>query len=160
MFLWRPAGTLAFSHRRTPAGPQARAQGVRVLCSVAQMPFLRPWWLGSGAPALSRSHPRPIAALVIRRGEDRVGQPAFEIGIVVKLLEELRVILHQPDDHRIERLVEFDPRILLVGIRLRVSVGLICSDLSGDVFGDQLADAITIFPADVAEQIVEVSVVR
>ena len=87
--------------------------------------------------------------------EHTVREPAPEVCVVAELFKQLGVVLHQPDDHRSQGLIQLDPSVLFVGVALRVLVGFVRRYPLGDFFGDELTDAITVRPVDIAEEVVE-----
>ena len=62
----------------------------------------------------------------IREPKHRVRQPALEGLVVLQLLEELRVVLHERHDHPFQGLVVPDASVLLVGVLARI-LGLVGS---------------------------------
>jgi hypothetical protein len=56
------------------------------------------------------------------------------------LLEQFGVVLHQPDDHAGQRLIVFDPGVLLVRVLLRVLIGGVGRNLVRDLGGDQASE--------------------
>ena len=74
------------------------------------------------ARALLRGRPVPRPRRDALRGpisgvgqrEHGFAEPTLELLVVIEVLEQLRVVLHQVDDHAAEDLVMFDPRVLLV----------------------------------------------
>ena len=89
--------------------------------------------------------------MLISNPEYRIGQPALEFRVIAELLEELRVVLHHPDDHPRQRLVVLDPSVLLVGVLLRISIGGVGRDFLRDLIGDQLPDSVGVRPRNIAE---------
>src|SRR6266478_2319911 len=92
---------------------------------------------------------------IVRLIEYCIGEPALEGRIIAVLLEEFGVVLHKPDNNSRERLVVLNAGVLLVGVLLGIAIGRIGGDALRDIFRNQLADAITVLPLNVAELFIE-----
>ena len=71
--------------------------------------------------------------------------------VVAELLEQFRVVGDQLQHHAIQRLVVFQLGVLLVGVGLRVLVGLVLRHARRNLLGDDLANLVAVLPLDVAE---------
>ena len=92
---------------------------------------------------------------VIRRTKDRVAEPFLERGIVAELLEQLCMVGQKINHHPLKDFVVFDSSVLFVGVHHRVLIRGVGTHLGGNFFGNHRVDFIGVFPADIAEQVIE-----
>src|SRR5690606_17918685 len=105
----------------------ARAAGVafisRLYGTASQQPSCGP--VGTSSP--------PLLRFRVRQRENRIRQPSPEALVVAEVLEEVRVIGEEVDDHPLERAVVLDSGVLAIGVGHGVPVLLIRRDTLGQL---------------------------
>jgi hypothetical protein len=93
-------------------------------------------------------------AVFIGQGEHHVGEPFPEAVVVAELLVQLGAVGQDVVHDPAKGVVVLDPRVLLVGMLLRVLISRVRGDLGRDFFADDPA-LVGVLPFDVAEMVVE-----
>ena len=106
-------------------------------------------------PFLAVSTP-PLGGFVVGGGEDGLGEPLAEGGVVAEELEEVGVVGEHVGHGPFEGPVELYARVLFVGVGRGILICLVGGHLRRKLLGDHLIDLVFVLPLDVAEAGVEV----
>ena len=87
--------------------------------------------------------------LRIGQSEDDICHPPPERFVVHELLEELHVVVEHGSHHAPQRFVMFDSGVLPVGVLSGGAVGGVFSNLGRNLFRNEAANSILVFPGDI-----------